>query len=126
MPGPLDTRELRDYLTSVSRRVNRPAAAMRNHPPRMCWRSCPRGSRAAREWSQTDRAERLGLSRQTVNAVETGRYDPGLPLDFRNARLYGLAIEAVSLTRHSVLRSGGAPTAQFGNLFANQASTSSG
>lgn len=51
--------------------------------------------RAERNWSQADLAERLGVSRQTVNALETGRYDPSLPLAFRIARVFGQAIEAI-------------------------------
>jgi len=51
--------------------------------------------RAEREWSQQDLAERLDVSRQSVNAIETGRYDPSLPLAFRIAELFGLAIEDV-------------------------------
>ena len=49
--------------------------------------------RAERDWSQAELAERLGVSRQTVNAVETGRYDPSLPLAFKIARVFGAAIE---------------------------------
>ncbi|HEX6886030.1 MAG TPA: helix-turn-helix transcriptional regulator [Planctomycetota bacterium] len=51
--------------------------------------------RAEREWSQADLAERLGVSRQTINAVETGKYDPSLPLAFQIARLFALRIEDV-------------------------------
>ena len=51
--------------------------------------------RATRGWSQSDLAERLGVSRQSVNAIETGRYDPSLPLAFAIAELFGLAIEAI-------------------------------
>lgn len=51
--------------------------------------------RAERDWSQGDLAERLQVSRQSVNAIETGRYDPSLPLAFRIADLFGLTIEAV-------------------------------
>lgn len=51
--------------------------------------------RAEREWSQAELAERLGVSRQTVNAVENGRYDPSLPLAFDIARLFELPIEAI-------------------------------
>jgi putative transcriptional regulator len=51
--------------------------------------------RAERDWSQADLAERLGVSRQTVNALETGRYDPSLPLAFRIARVFGQPIEAI-------------------------------
>jgi putative transcriptional regulator len=51
--------------------------------------------RAERDWSQSDLAERLEISRQSVNAIETGRYDPSLPLAFRISRLFGLPIEAV-------------------------------
>jgi putative transcriptional regulator len=51
--------------------------------------------RAERDWSQGDLAERLGVSRQSVNAIETGRYDPSLPLAFRIAEVFGLPIEAI-------------------------------
>ena len=51
--------------------------------------------RAERNWSQADLAERLQVSRQSVNAIETGKYDPSLPLAFRIARVFGLAIEAI-------------------------------
>jgi putative transcriptional regulator len=51
--------------------------------------------RAMRDWSQGDLAERLDVSRQSVNAIETGRYDPSLPLAFRIAELFDLPIEEV-------------------------------
>ncbi len=51
--------------------------------------------RAERSWSQQDLAERLGVSRQSVNAIETGKYDPSLPLAFRIADLFELTIEAI-------------------------------
>jgi putative transcriptional regulator len=51
--------------------------------------------RAERNWSQQDLAERLEVSRQSVNAIETGRYDPSLPLAFRIADLFGMAIEDI-------------------------------
>lgn len=51
--------------------------------------------RAARRWSQADLADRLDVSRQTINAVETGRYDPSLPLAFKLAALFGLPIESL-------------------------------
>lgn len=51
--------------------------------------------RADRDWTQSDLAQRLEVSRQTVNAIETGKYDPSLPLAFRIARVFGLAIEEV-------------------------------
>ncbi|GAD58087.1 transcriptional regulator, Cro/CI family [Brevundimonas abyssalis TAR-001] len=51
--------------------------------------------RAERDWSQADLADQLGVSRQTVNALETGRYDPSLPLAFKIARTFGLAIEDI-------------------------------
>jgi putative transcriptional regulator len=53
--------------------------------------------REARAWSQGELAERVDVSRQTVNALETGKYDPSLPLAFRIARLFGLRIEDVFL-----------------------------
>ena len=52
---------------------------------------------AERDWSQADLARRLAVSRQSVNAIETGRYDPSLPLAFRIADLFELAIEEVVL-----------------------------
>ncbi|WP_188656927.1 helix-turn-helix transcriptional regulator [Sphingomonas metalli] len=54
-----------------------------------------RGLRAERGWSQQDLADRLEVSRQSVNAIETGRYDPSLPLAFRIAELFSLPIEQV-------------------------------
>ena len=51
--------------------------------------------RAERGWSQQDLAERLQVSRQSVNAIETGRYDPSLPLAFKIADLFGLTIEDI-------------------------------
>jgi putative transcriptional regulator len=51
--------------------------------------------RAERDWSQRDLAGRLDVSRQSVNAIETGKYDPSLPLAFRIADLFGLPIEAI-------------------------------
>lgn len=51
--------------------------------------------RAERAWSQQDLAERLEVSRQSVNAIETGRYDPSLPLAFRIADLFGMTIEDI-------------------------------
>jgi putative transcriptional regulator len=51
--------------------------------------------RAERDWSQADLAERLEVSRQSVNAIETGKFDPSLPLAFKLARLFGLRIEEV-------------------------------
>ncbi len=51
--------------------------------------------RAERDWSQAELALRLDVSRQSVNAIETGKYDPSLPLAFRIARLFGQPIEAI-------------------------------
>ena len=51
--------------------------------------------RAERDWSQSDLADRLDVSRQSVNAIETGKYDPSLPLAFRIAALFELPIEAI-------------------------------
>jgi putative transcriptional regulator len=51
--------------------------------------------RAERNWSQADLAEKLDVSRQSVNAIETGKYDPSLPLAFRIARVFGLTIEQI-------------------------------
>lgn len=59
--------------------------------------------RAMRDWSQSDLADKLEVSRQSVNAIETGKYDPSLPLAFRIAELFDQAIEEifVSPSRHS-------------------------
>lgn len=53
--------------------------------------------RAERGWSQADLAARLEVSRQAVNAIETGKYDPSLPLAFKFARLFGQPIEQIFL-----------------------------
>ena len=51
--------------------------------------------RAERDWSQAELAARLGVSRQAINAIETGKYDPSLPLAFRLARLFEMRIEQI-------------------------------
>ena len=51
--------------------------------------------RAERNWSQADLASRLGVSRQTVNSIENGKYDPSLPLAFNISRLFQQSIEAI-------------------------------
>jgi putative transcriptional regulator len=58
--------------------------------------------RAERSWSQADLAQKLEVSRQSVNAIETGKFDPSLPLAFRLARLFGTTIEAIFIyeTQH--------------------------
>ncbi len=57
--------------------------------------NCLRELRAERGWSQADLADKLNVSRQTVNALETGRYDPSLPLAFAIAKLFKLRIEEI-------------------------------
>ena len=51
--------------------------------------------RAERNWSQADLAERLEVSRQSINAIETGKYDPSLPLAFKLARLFNTTVESI-------------------------------
>ena len=51
--------------------------------------------RAERNWSQADLADALGVSRQTINDIETGKYDPSLPLAFKIAQVFSAAIEAI-------------------------------
>lgn len=51
--------------------------------------------RAERNWTQADLAERLNVSRQTINAIETEKYDPSLPLAFAMARIFGAPVEAI-------------------------------
>jgi putative transcriptional regulator len=53
--------------------------------------------RSARGWSQADLADRLRVSRQTINAIETGKYDPSLPLAFKIAQLFARQIEDIFL-----------------------------
>ena len=52
-----------------------------------------RDLRAEKSWSQQDLADKLAVSRQTINAIETGKYDPSLPLAFKLAKLFGKRIE---------------------------------
>ena len=56
--------------------------------------------RTERGWSQTELGERLGVSRQTVNAIENERYDPSLPLAFQIARAFSLTIEQIFIEDH--------------------------
>ena len=51
--------------------------------------------RAERDWSQAELADRLSVSRQTINSIETGKYDPSLPLAIRIGRLFGHAVEEI-------------------------------
>jgi putative transcriptional regulator len=51
--------------------------------------------RAERNWSQADLADKLDVSRQSVNAIETGKYDPSLPLAFKIAKIFALPIEQI-------------------------------
>lgn len=53
--------------------------------------------RAQHSWTQADLAARIGVSRQTINAIETGKFDPSLPVAFRLAKQFGLTIEDVFL-----------------------------
>ena len=57
--------------------------------------------RAMRNWSQADLAEHLDVSRQAVNAIETGKYDPSLPLAFKISRLFDLPIEEIFDDEHT-------------------------
>ena len=63
--------------------------------------------RAERRWTQAELAERLNVSRQTINALETEKYDPSLPLAFSIARLFGKTVEEVFLPDEAVPMSGG-------------------
>ena len=56
--------------------------------------------RAERSWTQAHLAQRIGVSRQTINAIETGKFDPSLPVAFRLARLFNLTIEEIFLDDH--------------------------
>jgi putative transcriptional regulator len=57
--------------------------------------------RAERNWSQADLAQKLQVSRQSVNAIETGKYDPSLPLAFKLARLFAVPIESIFIDEES-------------------------
>jgi putative transcriptional regulator len=59
-----------------------------------------RDLRAEQGWSQADLAEKLDVSRQTVNAIETEKYDPSLPLAFKIAELFGMKIEDIFIANH--------------------------
>jgi putative transcriptional regulator len=59
--------------------------------------------RAEMEWSQADLASRVGVTRQTINSIETGRYDPSLPLAIKIARLFGKRVEEIFLLSDSDL-----------------------
>jgi putative transcriptional regulator len=59
-----------------------------------------RDLRAERGWSQADLAEKLDVSRQTVNAIETEKYDPSLPLAFKISELFGMRIEEIFISNH--------------------------
>jgi putative transcriptional regulator len=54
-----------------------------------------RALRGEKSWSQADLAEQLDVSRQTINAIETGKYDPSLPLAFKIAKLFAASIESI-------------------------------
>jgi putative transcriptional regulator len=58
--------------------------------------------RAQRNWSQATLAEKAGVSRQTINAIETGKYDPSLPLAFTLARLFGHSIEQIFIPEDEI------------------------
>ncbi len=64
--------------------------------------------RAVHGWSQADLGTRLGVSRQTINALESGKYDPSLPLAFAIARLFDRPIEAIFIPDHPVAQGEGA------------------
>ncbi len=60
-----------------------------------------RALRADKGWSQADLAEQLDVSRQTINAIETGKYDPSLPLAFKIAKLFEASIESIFVPGNS-------------------------
>jgi putative transcriptional regulator len=91
MSSILDTRADHTYRSSTddALRAGRAGAAAAAVTNRL------RELRAARQWSQAELAQTLGVSRQTINAIETGKYDPSLPLAFKIARLFARRIEDI-------------------------------
>ena len=75
-----------------------------------------RALRSDQAWSQAELARRLGVSRQTVNALERGKYDPSLPLAFKIAHLFQTAIEDVFLPNGEVGSNGDSPNGQVGQV----------
>jgi len=65
--------------------------------------------RAERNWSQADLAERLGVSRQSINALEAGKYDPSLPLALKIAQLFGSSIETIFFPEGGTMFAGKSP-----------------
>ena len=63
--------------------------------PSLPMKNCLRELRGSKEWSQADLADKVGVSRQTINAIETEKYDPSLPLAFKVAKLFKLSIEEI-------------------------------
>ena len=63
--------------------------------PSLPMKNCLRELRAGKEWTQSDLADKVGVSRQTINAIETEKYDPSLPLAFKVAKLFKLSIEEI-------------------------------
>ena len=63
--------------------------------------------RAERDWSQTDLGERVGVSRQAVTAIETGKFDPSLPLALKIARLFGQPVEEIFFLEEQELKADG-------------------
>lgn len=63
--------------------------------------------RAERDWSQTDLGERVGVSRQAVTAIETGKFDPSLPLALKMARLFGQRVEEIFFLDEEELKAEG-------------------
>ena len=68
--------------------------------------------RAEYHWSQAELAERAGVSRQTINAIETEKYDPSLPLAFKIAQLFGMAIEEIFSPNENPPAAGDSPSAE--------------
>src|SRR5688572_27251173 len=96
-PGPARQRRLRRGFLLVRRPRLWSAVqqAHHRHGGRLRVNNRLKILRAERDWSQSDLALKLEVSRQSVNAIETGRYDPSLPLAFRIAELFGLPIEEI-------------------------------
>src|SRR5690606_5147030 len=85
----------RQYWALCGAPGGRVCSRHRRGPPQVPMKNRLKDLRNERNWTQSDLAEQVGVSRQTINAIEKGKFDPSLPLAFRLARLFNLTIEEI-------------------------------